>query len=196
MAGVEKITEEILQEAKESIGQLMSETKGKADEVVAAARKEAEKIMENSALEAARILEQQEERAKSSAQMRQRQAILSVKQEVIDGVISSAYEKLAGQDTAGYFSMIETLLKKNIHKGDGELCLSKQDMERLPKGFAEAAAKIAQQAGGSLKISEVPAKIANGFILKYGGVEENCSLESLFSQARDTLRDRVSSILW
>ena len=196
MAGVNKITEEILQEAKAAVDELLGEARKKADEITAEAEAEASKIMEASAQETARIAAQQEERAKSSAQMRQRQAVLSAKQEVIDQVIDTAYQKLAGQDAPGYFGMIEKLLKKNVHAGDGELLLSKADIARLPEGFAKIAAGIAKEAGGNLKISEVPAKIANGFILKYGGVEENCSLDALFAQARETLRDKISSILW
>ena len=92
--------------------------------------------------------------------------------------------------------MIAALLKKNVHAGEGELCLSAQDLQRIPEGFMKKAADIAAAAGGSLTLSDRPAGIPNGFILRYGGVEENCSLDALFAQTRDMLRDRVSSLLW
>ena len=196
MAGVDKITEEILQEAKSAAQALLSETEDKAKEIAGAAAKEAQSIVSSGEEAAKQIIAQQEERTKSSVIMRKRQTLLTAKQEVIDSVLQQAYDKLAGQDGTDYFKMIETLLKKNIHAGDGQLCLPEKDLKRLPEGFAQAVSEAAKAAGGNLTISEIPAKIANGFILKYGGVEENCSLDALFAQARETLRDQVSSILW
>ena len=196
MAGVDKITQEILQEAKSGAQELLDEAKKKADAVTAKAREEAAQIVESGQKEAQTLLSQQEERAHSSADMRMKQAILSAKQEVIDTIIGKAYEKLAGQDADGYFGMVVALLKKNIHKGEGVICFCEADLKRLPAGFDKVAGKVASEAGGSLSIDSVPAKIANGFILKYGGVEENCTLDALFAQSKEALRDKVSSILW
>lgn len=196
MAGVDKITEEILQEAKAGVQELLNEAAKKAQAVTDQAREEASQIAENGRKEAQQLLEQQEERAHSSAAMRMKQAALSAKQEVIDDIIGKAYEKLSGQDADGYFGMIVALLKKAIHSGEGVICFSEEDLKRLPEGFEKVAGKIAAAAGGSLKIDSVPAKIANGFILKYGGIEENCTLDALFAQSREALRDSVSSILW
>ena len=196
MAGVDRITEEILQEAKAGAQELLGEAKKKAEAVTEQAREEASKIVESGEKEAAALLQQQEERAHSSAAMRLKQAMLAAKQEVIDDIIGKAYEKLAGQEADGYFGMVVALLKKNIHAGDGVICFSKEDLQRLPAGFEKVAGKVESEAGGSLTVDPVPAKIANGFILKYGGVEENCSLNALFAQSKEALRDSVSSILW
>ncbi len=38
--------------------------------------------------------------------------------------------------------------------------------------------------------------IDNGFILAYGGIEENCSIEAMFAEKRDELRDQVRKILF
>ena len=58
---------------------------------------------------------------------------------------------------------------------------------------ADAAAKAL---GGSLKLSKDPAPVKNGFILKYGGIEENCSLDALFASRTDALVDKVNAALW
>ena len=196
MAGEERITEESRQEAKAGAQELLGEAQKKAEAITGKAREEASQIVESGEKEAQALLAQQEERAHSSAAMRLRQAMLSAKQEVIDEIIGKAYEKLAGQDADGYFGMVVALLKKNIHAGEGVICFSEEDLKRLPAGFEKVAGKVASEAGGSLTIDTVPAKIANGFILKYGGVEENCSLNALFAQSKEALRDSVSSILW
>ena len=156
MAGVDRITEEILQEAKAGAQELLGEAKKKAEAVTEQAREEASKIVESGEKEAAALLQQQEERAHSSAAMRLKQAMLAAKQEVIDDIIGKAYEKLAGQEADGYFGMVVALLKKNIHAGDGVICFSKEDLQRLPAGFEKVAGKVASEAGGSLTVDPVP----------------------------------------
>ena len=49
---------------------------------------------------------------------------------------------------------------------------------------------------GSLTVSRTPADIENGFVLRYGGIDENCSLRALFEEKRETLQDIVNKILW
>ena len=59
MAGVDRITEEILQEAKAGAQELLGEAKKKAEAVAEQAREEASKIVENGEKEAAALLQQQ-----------------------------------------------------------------------------------------------------------------------------------------
>ena len=40
--------------------------------------------------------------------------------------------------------------------------------------------KLTKKNGGSLKISKEGRNIENGFILAYGGIEENCTLRAMF----------------
>ena len=47
-----------------------------------------------------------------------------------------------------------------------------------------------------MKGSEDPGRIKSGFILSYGGIEENCSLDAIFAEKAETLRDLANSILW
>ena len=69
-------------------------------------------------------------------------------------------------------------------------------LARLPEGFRDLVKKLAAEKGGSLTIGEESADIENGFILRYGGVDENCSLSSLFAEKKDMLQDLVSRTLW
>ena len=64
------------------------------------------------------------------------------------------------------------------------------------EGFAAVVNGIASEKGGSLRVSEEAAPIENGFLLKYGGIEENCSLKALFTSMRDRLQDKVNEALW
>lgn len=92
--------------------------------------------------------------------------------------------------------MIKKLLTKAVHSGAGEILFSEKDLKRLPATFAKEIAEIAGKNGGSLKISDKPAAIDNGFILSYGGIDENCSLKALFAEKHDQLQDKAHASLW
>ena len=92
--------------------------------------------------------------------------------------------------------MIAKLLEKNTAEGEGVLSFSAKDLKRLPSDFASLASKIAAENNGKITIAEEAADIEDGFILSYGGIEENCTLKALFADKEDELRDCVHSVLW
>lgn len=196
MAGIDNLVNQILQEATQKADDLIAQGKEKADEIARQAAAESEKLSQASMQAAQKGVKDLAERAKSQSALRRRQALLATKQEIIDEIIDKAYKKLETQDDAEYFSMIAALAEKAARPGDGEICFNREDMERIPADFAAKIEKIAAAKGGSLKISSVPAKIRSGFILSYGGIEENCTLDSIFAEKKDALRDLVNSILW
>ena len=79
---------------------------------------------------------------------------------------------------------------------DGEIFFSPADLAKLPEGFADRIEETAKGRGGSLKISKEGRNIENGFILAYGGIEENCTLRAMFDAKRDELSDKVHRILF
>ena len=196
MAGVDNILKEILQEAQTKADGLLSEAKSKADEILQSSAQADEKMAEDSRRAALKGAADLEERAKSQSALRIRQAVLKTKQDIIDEVIDQAYTKLSTQGDAEYFGMAEKLLEKAVRPGDGEICFNAEDLKRVPASFKKNIEKIAAEKGGTLKIGETPVKIRNGFILAYGGIEENCSLDAIFSEKKEKLRDLVNSILW
>ena len=196
MAGVDSIVNEILREAKEKAERQLAEARAEADKKIAAAEQENADFLAKAAAKADEEAENVIVRAKSASGLRRRQALLVAKQDIIEGLIGKAYELLDQQPDGDYFSMIKKLLAKAVHSGDGEILFSEKDLKRLPETFAKEIAEIAGKNGGSLKISDKPAAIDNGFILSYGGIDENCSLKALFAEKHDQLQDKAHASLW
>ena len=196
MAGAEKIINDILLEAHSQADYIRTVAEEKADAILKKAEDESRTAVETAEKDAEKAEKGYEARIASSGEMNRKKAMLAGRQELIDEVIRQAYDKLAGLDDAAYFEMLLKLLEKTAHSGDGVLCLSEKDLKRLPADFAQKAADTAKKAGGSLKISDTPEKISDGFILKYGGIEENCTLRALFDDKEEQLRDVVQSVLW
>lgn len=196
MSGLEKITSQILEEAKTSAAMKLETARKEADDILSKA-KEACAAMEAEAAEKNVILkENYEGRIKSSAEQQRRTALLRAKQDMIAEVIEEAYVTLKQEDTESYFRTMEKILKTYVLAEPGEIYFSAQDLARMPADFEERISAAAEEKGGSLVLSKEPKAIEDGFILVYGGIEENCTLKALLDAKKDELQDKVNEILF
>ena len=91
---------------------------------------------------------------------------------------------------------MEKLALKSALPGEGTVYFSQRDLKRLPAGFEKKLNEALKDKKAVLHISGTPREIDGGFILSYGGIEENCSFESLFHASREALQDTVQKILF
>lgn len=193
MTGLEKIVQQIRDEAQQAANEALDKSRAQALEITnnagvdAAARREA--IKAQSENEVKNLLSA----AESAAELAKRRALLSAKQEIISQIIADTQADIFAMSDEDYFALILKMVKKYSLSQKGEIIFSKKDLDRMPSGFAD---KIAGCANGPLEVSKGTRPIEGGFILLYGGVEENCSIEALFYAAREQLQDKVSGILF
>jgi V/A-type H+-transporting ATPase subunit E len=196
MSGLEKITSQIQEEAKTLAAQKLAEAQQEADAILEEAKNtcadmEAEAEEKNAAQKI-----NYESRVKSSAEQQRRTALLQAKQEIIAEVIDEAYRTLKEEDVQGYFLTMEKILKTYVLAEDGEIYFSSEDLARMPSDFEKKIEAAAKEKGGSLVLKKEPKAISDGFILVYGGIEENCTLKALFDAKKDQLQDKVNEILF
>ena len=195
MSGLDKMRSRILEEAEQSAQEIIAKAQADAEAAVMAAEKqaraEAEKIREKAGHDA----EEYAKRAASSSDMRRKQALLAAKQDVIGGVLGKAYDAVFAMEE-DYFGLLEKLLEKYALPEEGEICFSQRDLERMPEGFTGRIRTIAAEKGGSLTVSREPRSINGGFLLVYGGIEENCTIKAVFSSKREELSDRINRLLF
>ena len=196
MTGLEKMKSQILDEAKAAAASKVSEAKAQAEELLQQAEAEAKKQSESISQKAKADVANYKERIASSIDLQRRTKILSAKQEIIAEVLDKAYVTLTGMETEEYFSMMVKILKKYVQPQEGEIFFSSKDLERMPAGFEAEVSKIASEKGGILHLSKEGRNIENGFILAYGGIEENCTLKAMFDAKRDELSDKVHHLLF
>ena len=196
MTGLEKMKSQILDEANRSAGEILEQAKKEADAVMAEARKNAEaecqRISEKSEADA----ESLKGRAESSCDLQKRKAVLKAKQEVISEILKRAYKKMLASDTETYFDIIRKMLNKYVLPEEGEICFSSDDKKRMPDGFEKEIAAIAAAKGGKLIVSKEDRNIQGGFVLIYGGIEENCTFKAMFDSRRGELSDKVHALLF
>ena len=66
----------------------------------------------------------------------------------------------------------------------------------MPAGFETEIQETAKSKGGTLTLSKEPKEMTGGFILVYGGIEENCTMKAMFDARRDELSDHVHGLLF
>lgn len=196
MTGLEKIAGQILEDANAEAETILNAAKKEADAIIKKAEKDAGKVKAQSDEKISLNKVSGEARAKSSSDLKKRQAILLAKQEIINEVLDKSYAEILNMDDKQYFGMIEKMIEKFALAKDGEICFSEKDLGRLPADFEKKAEKVAKAKGGTLKVSNTPVSIEGGFVLVYGGIEENCSFKALFNAEREKLADKVHAFLF
>ena len=196
MTGLEKITDQIQEEAKASAARRLEAAQKEADAVIAEAKDVCAAMETETAEKIAAMKVNYEGRIKSSAEQQRRTALLRAKQEIIAEVIEEARLTLKKKDAQSYFLTLEKILKTYALAENGEIYFSAEDLARMRADFEKKIKTAAKEKGGSLVLKKEPKAIADGFVLVYGGVEENCTLKALFDAKKDELQDKVNAILF
>ena len=92
--------------------------------------------------------------------------------------------------------MMERMIEKSSSAKEWTDSFFKKDLERLPAGYEKQISNIAKAHGGELTLSEIASDIDGGFVLVYGGIEENCSLSAMFHANKEEMADKLNSLLF
>ncbi len=194
MTGLDKILEQIKKESDETVSKKLSEAKDRADSILEEAKKDisgrCESIETNGSNEAQEI----RKRAGSAADLYKRKAVLAEKQRIISGVFEKALSELSGLSGSEYYNAVIKIAVKNALAQEGEIIFSKEDAANVPSDFEMRL--NAQLKAGRLTVSDKTRPIGKGFILSYGGVEQNCTFSALVEASKESLQDRVQEILF
>lgn len=220
MNGIDKITEKILAEAKAAERAALEKAAERADEILQAGEEEAELIRERIEDRAAREGEAIVTRAKSTAAMARRNADLAVRGALIDEVFEKAFAEIAALPVEEYRALLckmvcDAMLEQQrtaaesraLHGDEVETVeayeIRLKDSDRRALGDAllrdvrdALRGKVDAAVLERLVLSDAPARISGGVLLRYGDVETNCSFEAVFAQARAVREAEVSRILF
>lgn len=193
MSGIDKIIEQINVDSENEVNSIISKAEADAKQILNKAdeklKAEINSLVQQSESECKNVIE----RAESTGNLIKKQALLRAKQQIINETVSMAHTKLLNLGNEEYFNLIIQMIEKYSTDEKGEILFNQNDLNRMPKLFS---LKITKASKGSLKLSGKPVNIDGGFILSYGGVEENCSFKALFEGNSEMLQDKVNSLLF
>lgn len=191
MNGLDKLKEKIMHDAEDAAEATLSGAKKQAEKILAEYKEKAE-------AEEKRILEDADKKAmvivrsaESNAHLDGKKKILKEKRLIIDSVFEKARREAEKLSDEEYFDIIYALAEKC--KSGGELLMSENDKNRLPADFEE---KIKSCSNGKISLSKSFAPIKNGFILKNGMTEENCSFDGIMEAKEEELQDKTAKLLF
>lgn len=160
-----------------ALNKAKDETKAYSAEVVSSALIKAKTIKDN---------------AESSAALVVRDGKLSKKREEILKTVELAKKYIASLDDEVYFKKLVSLIKGYAKSEESVLLLGAEDLKR---NIALLEAELKKEKI-NVKISDKPADISGGFILKYGSIEYNLSIDAIIDEKKEFLEDKINTILF
>lgn len=193
MAGIDKIIQQIEDDTRAICDGIIASAQQKADKITSEAAQKAEGIKARSHDAAAEKAADIKKRGESAADLEEKRILLTAKQEIISQMLQAAIKRVKELPDNEYFALILKMIGKYSQPKDGVIRFGKKDMERLPAGFIDEINKVSN---GKLVLSDECAAIDSGFILIYGGIEENCSFDSIFMSEDEAIKDRAGKLLF
>ena len=196
MKGTEKIIAHIRAdgdaEAKKIIDAASKQAEEKRAESFKAALSEYEKLMQAGNAECEDIL------SGRIAEMEAKKSVLSVKQEMISAAFDAAREEIVNMPRDKYTQFLARMAAEAAVSGMEEIVLNARDKAEVGKAVCKAANELLSAKGtpGKLTVSEETADISGGVIVRFGGIETNCSIDALIRQRRSGLSTEVAAALF
>lgn len=198
MKGTEKIIAHIRAdgdaEAKKIIDAASKQAEEKRAESFKAALSEYEKLMQSGNAECEDILSG----SRRIAEMEAKKSVLSVKQEMISAAFDAAREEIVNMPRDKYTQFLARMAAEAAASGMEEIVLNARDKAEVGKSVCKAANELLSAKGtpGRLTVSEDTADISGGVIVRFGGIETNCSIDALIRQRRSGLSTEVAAALF
>lgn len=195
MKGTEKIVARIEEEAKAKAQAILDEAAGKAKEIEESYNKAAQDKYWNMVRAGVKECEDLAQRQNRVAQMESKKELLAVKQDMISAAFDKAQEKLASMQGQDYIDFLVKLAVGAAAAGSGEVVLNSRDKAAVGAQVVEQAnAKLNGKA--VLKLADEVRDTVGGLMFKTGGVEVNCTVESLVDFFRSDLSAKLAQIMF
>ena len=196
--GADRIVQRVLDDAQARAESINAEASEKAEAVISEAKDRAERRKEHILEQSRKTAAEQKGRIIGMAQMDARKDLLTAKQEMIGEAFQKALDELIGLDDETYLSVIHDLILETAETGTETVIFNSRDQEKITDHFWKEINKSLADSGkkGELELSRETRIIKGGFILHSGGVEINCSFETLLEIKRDELEYEVAELLF
>lgn len=198
MAGIDNLKARLLEDDKQAAQAIEKEALKKADEIIESSKRKAEDITKTLAEKAQRDGKDRKDRILARAALNARNELLEAKQEAVGKILASAYDKIEKMNREEYSSFLERMLLSNAETGDEEIIFDENDIARIDTSLVKRVNKSLKEQGkrNDVTISKEKRSIGNGFVLKRGDVEINCSIDALIKSLREELEGEIASILF
>ncbi|MDR3051682.1 MAG: V-type ATP synthase subunit E [Oscillospiraceae bacterium] len=194
---IDAILERIAKDARQHAAQTLSAAREKADQLGEQAQADIDRARAAALREAEDEAAALRDRMLRMAALDERKDALAAKRALLDEAFAGALVRLRAmppeQATAFHLALLQ-----ETAQGDESLIVSQEDAPRFDAAFFDRANAALQDAGkrGHLHLSEKHRPTGGGFILERGGMEINCTYESVLRTRRPALEADVAAVLF
>ena len=196
MAGIDNITKVIARDAEKEAESIISSAKANSDVIRKQAESEADKLKADANEKLEKKLMAERKKIHSQSEQIEKLIMLKTKQQIIEDTLDKAKNKILGYEDKKYFEVLLKILETSVQADKGTLLLNSKDLKRIPDGFDKDINAVASKKGGTLEVGSEAVKFNGGFILKYGNIEINSSLDALFEENEEKLVDIVNTTIF
>ncbi len=186
MRGLENIISQIKLESDIKIREEENKTAKIVEEIIEAAEKQKKEIIDEYMKRAGKKQADIAKRTQALKKAEMKNSILVKKQAIIKDISERAKNKIRCFDTVEYFEFMLKILQKFCLKEEGLILLRKDDLKRIPQSFR------AELKNRSLEIKEASPKMDCGFVLVYGNIEIDCTVDELFRAKESQICDLIN----
>ena len=190
MTAAEKILSGIIEDAEAKSRIIIDNAKKKAEEIQLEMEKNAKIDADDIISKSEKLRNISNGNADSSAKLLKRNKLLEVKNQIIEDVFSKIEEKINLYDDEKYCEFIYSLAQKNSLDGKGVLKLNQKDLTRNLDSLKSKLSVL------NIEVDNEPCEISGGFLLVYGEIIINCSVQALLREKREEITDKINSILF
>lgn len=198
MKGTEKIIAHIRADGDAEAKKITEAASKQAEEIRAESFKKAleeyEKLMQSGNAECEDILSG----SRRIAEMEAKKSVLALKQEMVSSAFDAACGEIVNMPRDKYTQFLARMAAEASSNGQEEILLNESDRKELGRAVCKAANELVAEKGlhGGLTLSEDTADISGGLIVRFGGIETNCSIDALIRKLRGALSAEVAAVLF
>ena len=193
----EKITQRILEEAREKAQAIRAEAESAAGSVVSEARERAQILTQKADAAAKDSLSDVERRFVAVAELDAKKYRLGAKIQVLDEAFREAESAFLAMEPAAYRAVYERIVLSAVSSGREGIAPA-ADETRLDQGFVDGvnATLRAQGRTGELILMPKREDISGGLILLEGSMEINLSTAAVMRQVREEIEGQTADLLF
>ncbi|MBS6063568.1 V-type ATP synthase subunit E [Criibacterium bergeronii] len=197
MTGLDKILDEIKLKGQQKAKKIDEEAQKLSSEILQKAELALAQQKEEFAKQNEKFEKLELEKGLSSALSQKNKEILKSKQELIVEVIEDAKKYISNLDKDKSNEFWGKIAAKYAHKEDGIIKLNSKIQDQDKAAFVDSLNKaLEQNSKGKLTLSDDTIKSDTGFVMIYGDVEENCTLDAVMDNNQELLQDKLNEYLF
>lgn len=190
---MKKIIDDIMREAQNEAQCIRYEAQSDANSIIAEAQSDCARMAEHADTQIISDRVRLKKRYEAARVSRRRNILLQAKQDIIEKGINDTFLKLTNVSGAEYDKLILELMSKRMR--GGECTIYFPPSFELSKSLESSIRGLAEKSGCTYTISRGRENVKNGFIMVYGGIEENCTFGSLLEENRTALSELAAKTL-